>query len=91
MLSILGFLAAAFTTISFLPQAIKVIQTKNTAGISFGMYLILTTGQILWVIYGLITEQTAIWLANLITCTLAIIILKYTYKDLKRSRKPESK
>jgi MtN3 and saliva related transmembrane protein len=80
----LSFIAAILTTVSFVPQAIKVIRTRNTKGISFGMYLILTIGQFIWSVYGVITNQMAIFLANMITFILALVILKYTYEDLKK-------
>ncbi|WP_052087976.1 SemiSWEET transporter [Paenibacillus wynnii] len=86
METLLSFIAATLTTVSFIPQAIKVIRTRNTKGISFGMYLILTAGQLLWSVYGIITNQMAIVIANLITFALAIIILIYTYNDLKQNR-----
>ena len=83
MITTMGFIAAAFTTLSFLPQAIKVIKTKNTSGISFSMYLMFTIGVFLWFIYGIVTNQLAVSLANGITLIFAIIILKYTVDDLK--------
>lgn len=33
-----GTIAAVLTTLSFLPQAYQVIKTKDTSGISSGMY-----------------------------------------------------
>lgn len=83
--TLLSFIAAVLTTVSFVPQAIKVIRTRNTKGISFGMYLILTIGQFLWSVYGIITNQMAIFLANIITFSLALVILKYTYDGLKKN------
>ncbi len=89
MISIIGFMAAAFTTLSFLPQAIKVIKTKNTSGISFSMYLMFTIGVFLWLIYGIFTKQLAVTLANGITLIFAIIILKHTFDDIKKTKKNE--
>ena len=40
--TIIGLLAATCTTISFLPQAIKVIKTKQTKDVSLLMYSIFT-------------------------------------------------
>ena len=34
-----GTIAAILTTISFIPQAYQVIKTKDTSGISLGMYI----------------------------------------------------
>ncbi|MCJ7691411.1 MAG: SemiSWEET transporter [Clostridiaceae bacterium] len=86
MITTLGFIAATFTTLSFLPQAIKVIKTKNTSGISFSMYLMFTIGVFLWFLYGLYTKQLAVSLANGITLIFALIILKYTIDDLKKNK-----
>jgi len=87
MITIFGFMAATFTTLSFLPQAIKVIKTKNTSGISFSMYLMFTIGVFLWLVYGIATKQASIYLANGITLIFALIILKHTMDDLKKNKK----
>ncbi len=42
-ITIVGFMAAALTTLSFLPQAIKTIKSKQTKDLSFGMYLAFTS------------------------------------------------
>jgi MtN3 and saliva related transmembrane protein len=41
---IIGLLAATCTTLSFLPQVIKIVKTKKTSDISLLMYVVLTTG-----------------------------------------------
>ena len=38
----LGFAAAALTSASFIPQAVMTIRTRDTRGISRGMYIIFT-------------------------------------------------
>ena len=50
--STIGYVAAFCTTVSFLPQAIKTIQTKDTSGISLYMYALFTVGTLFWLIYG---------------------------------------
>jgi MtN3 and saliva related transmembrane protein len=72
---IIGGLAAALTTASFLPQAIKVVRTRETEAISLAMYTMFTMGVTLWGIYGLMTMQWSIILANAVTVVLASIIL----------------
>jgi MtN3 and saliva related transmembrane protein len=74
-------LAAAFcTTISFLPQALKTIRTRDTASISLSMYALFTLGTLLWFIYGLWTANLPVYIANGITLVLAVIILAYKLK-----------
>ncbi|MCK4734791.1 MAG: SemiSWEET transporter [Methanophagales archaeon] len=74
-ITIIGLLAAMCTTIAFLPQVIKTVKTKETKDISRLMYIILTTGILLWVVYGLLTMDLPIILANSITFILALIVL----------------
>jgi len=78
--SIIGNIAALLTTISFLPQAIKTIKTKDTGSLSFPMYLLFVTGVSLWLIYGMLNNQMPIIIGNLITLILAGIILGFMVK-----------
>lgn len=71
----LGFTAAFCTTISFLPQAIKVIKTQDTASLSLAMYIIFTLGVGLWLAYGIAKLDMVSITANVITLLLALIIL----------------
>jgi MtN3 and saliva related transmembrane protein len=75
MLDILGFTAAFCTTFSFLPQAIKVIKTRDTASLSLAMYVIFTFGVGLWLAYGIAKADKAIIVANVVTFGLAFLIL----------------
>ncbi len=79
-IELIGFLAAAATTISFVPQAIQTIKTKDTSGISLGMYLIFTTGVLLWLTYGIFSKNFPIIAANVVTLALSAIILGYKIK-----------
>ena len=81
-ITILGLIAAAFTTLSFLPQAIKAIKTKNTKDLSLVMYSIFTIGVLLWLIYGVLVKDLPIIVSNAITFVLAVVILimKIKYK-----------
>jgi MtN3 and saliva related transmembrane protein len=69
--------AAASTTLSFLPQAIKTIRTKDTASISQSMYALFTFGTLLWFIYGIFSNNIPVYLANGVTLIFASIILIY--------------
>lgn len=73
--SAIGFIAAILTTISFLPQVLKVWQTRSARDVSLGMYLLFTVGVLLWLIYGLLLQSWPIILSNLITLLLAGLVL----------------
>ncbi len=71
----IGLVAAALTTVSFLPQAIRVIRTGDTAAISLWMYALFVAGLACWEAYGLMIGSRPVIIANLVTIVLASIIL----------------
>tara|TARA_R110001583_G_scaffold191354_2_gene356441 strand:+ start:501 stop:755 length:255 start_codon:yes stop_codon:yes gene_type:complete len=80
--TIIGLAAAACTTFSFLPQAVKVIKTKQTKDLSLIMYSVFTTGVFLWLTYGISVNDIPLIIANSITLifALTILIMKIRYK-----------
>lgn len=86
MLLILSLAAAFFTTFSFIPQAVHTIKTKNTSGISLGMYIMFTFGVLLWLIYGISVHDIAVAGANGITFIFASIILGYKIRNTKSQK-----
>jgi len=78
---IMGLLAGTMTTIAFLPQLIQTWKTRSAKDVSLGMFLIFTTGVLLWVIYGLMIQSLPIIAANTVTLVLAgtILVLKLRY------------
>ncbi|MEY4784046.1 MAG: hypothetical protein RIR41_1981 [Pseudomonadota bacterium] len=81
---IIGAVAALLTTAAFVPQAFKVLRTRETAAISLTMYALFTAGVALWLAYGIITVQWSITIANAITLALAALILGVKLRSLKR-------
>ena len=75
IVSAIGILAGICTTISFVPQALKVYKTKDTKSLSLGMFLIFLLGISLWLTYGIILHNTPITIANSITMPMAIYII----------------
>lgn len=67
---IIASIAAFFTMIGYMPQAIKTIRTKDTGAISFWMYLLSIIGVIFWLIFGIIIANWPIIFKNI-----AVIIL----------------
>ena len=48
----MGYLAIFFTTVSFLPQAIKTLKTRRVEDLSLITYLFLFLGSLSWFLYG---------------------------------------
>lgn len=83
---LIGYLAAALTTCSFVPQALHTFRTRDVSGISLGMYSVFTVGIALWLVYGLALSAWPIVAANAITLVLAgtVLGMKLAYGARKR-------
>jgi MtN3 and saliva related transmembrane protein len=81
-LLLLGLLAATLTTVAYVPQLLKVIKTRSTHDISLAMYIVVCTGVLLWLIYGILIHNTPIIVANAITFVIAcaVLVMKIRYK-----------
>jgi MtN3 and saliva related transmembrane protein len=73
--TLIGLLAATCTTGSFLPQVIRAWRTRSTRDVSALMFVLLVTGNTLWLLYGALIGDLPLVVANLITITLVAIIL----------------
>ena len=70
----LGFIAGTITTISFVPQVIRVYRNKSGRDVSAWMMLLLATGTLLWLIYGIMIGGVPIIAANAVTFMLVVVI-----------------
>lgn len=74
-IGLIGIIAGVLTTISFIPQLVKILRTREAKDVSLYMYVILTTGIVLWLIYGFLIKEFPIILANIISFILCSIII----------------
>ena len=79
-IELLGYVAALFTTIAFVPQAIKVYQTKSARDLSLPMFVLFTIGIAFWLVYGFFIESSPVIAANAVTFILASFILFHKFK-----------
>ncbi len=80
---IIGIFAGSFTTVAYLPQLIKVVQTRSTDDISVWMYLILCSGLAMWVVYGFMIWSVSLIAANMVTLCLAFAILRVKLQNIR--------
>ncbi len=74
-LAIFGYFAAFCTAVSFLPQAVKTIKTRDTNGLSLLTYLFLFFGSLSWFIYGIVLTDVPLMGTNFLTTIFTGIIL----------------
>ena len=87
-LDTLGYAAALCTTLSFVPQAIRVYRTRSAADISATMYTLFIAGLVLWIGYGLALRAWPIVIANTVTVLLAGWILAMKASLARRKAGP---
>lgn len=85
--TVVGALATLCSTTSFVPQAWKVVRTRDTSAISTGMYVVTVAGFSLWLAYGVLLGSWPLVVANAVCLALSAFIL--AMKVLPRRRKEE--
>ncbi|MCL4381591.1 SemiSWEET family transporter [Candidatus Marsarchaeota archaeon] len=82
---ILGFAAGFILIIAYVPQVFKTIKTKSTKDISLLFTILIFTGDVLWIIYGIIINSSPLILTNSVLAILISPILIIKVKnDLKK-------
>jgi len=71
----IGLVAATCTTISFVPQLIRVWQLRSAREISLTMFLVFSLGVFLWLVYGICIHSVPVMVANAATLALSLAIL----------------
>ena len=82
----LGLLAACLTTSSFLPQAIRIWRTRSARDVSLVMYLMMTTGNALWLGYGVLIGSFSMIFANATCLVMVASVLYLKIQDMLRPK-----
>lgn len=82
----LGFVAAFLTTLSFLPQALRIRRLRSADDVSLTMYLMMVSGQSLWLIYGIVIASPSMIGANVVAMSLVSWVLIMKLRHLRRAR-----
>ena len=81
---VIGIAAGICTSTSLIPQVVKTIKEKKAEDVSLGMLLVLGTGILLWIVYGIKKNDIPIIATNafslLVNITMVILGIKYKKK-----------
>lgn len=88
----LGLMAGTLTTLSFIPQVLKIWQSKSGRDVSYGMFFMFSIGVALWLFYGWLIGATPIVVSNSLTLILAgaIIVMKFTYAKREKQNSSDN-
>lgn len=76
-MTLIGLLAATLTTIAFVPQAWQIIKSRKTENLSLTMYILMFSGQLCWLTYGIWMKDAPLIIANVIGGSLSGTILGF--------------
>ncbi len=80
METIIGFIAAFFTTFSMLPQAVRIWRLKEARDVSIWMPSMITIGSCLWLVYGIMIKEAPIIFANAVALLISLFTLIVTIR-----------
>lgn len=83
----IGLIAAAFTSLSYIPQVRKALPRGSTGDLSFKMLAVLTSGLAMWGVYGVLKTDWVIVVANSVGAGLSGAVLLCKVRDLRCSGK----
>jgi MtN3 and saliva related transmembrane protein len=80
--TVVSSIAAVLTTAAFIPQAYKIIHTRETKGVSLWMHVTFAVGVAFWFTLGVMLRNWPMMLANVVTfmLTVVIVIMKLKYR-----------
>lgn len=76
---LIGLIAACLTSFAFVPQVVKMYNTKSAKDVSLITLAQLSSGVTLWILYGISLKNSIIILANFITL-LTLLTALFLYK-----------
>ncbi len=90
LVELTGFCAAFCTTVSFVPQLVRILKLRSAHEISLGMFSLFSLGVFLWLLYGIWIASKPVIASNGVTLVLSvsILILKLHYDRKHRKSGP---
>jgi MtN3 and saliva related transmembrane protein len=87
----IGIGAAVLTSLSYIPQVRKAWPRGSTSDLSLKMLVVLTSGLVLWIGYGLLKGDWVIVAANSVGAALSGTVLAFKIRDIRSGRKPSGR
>ena len=81
---VIGLVASAFSSITFMPQVYKAWKTKSVGDLSLSTMFIVFFSTIIWLVYGIGRGLLPVIICNGIICFLSMILLYFKYSFAKK-------
>jgi MtN3 and saliva related transmembrane protein len=82
-IDVLGLVAGVCTSSSLVPQIVTTLKKKKAGEVSILMFIVMLTGNALWIYYGFDKSDIAIISTNFLALSLNIVmlILKFKFRE----------
>jgi len=83
IINIVGAAGGIVSSVTFLPQVVKIWKTKSAKDLSMGTLLFLVLNVSLWLLYGILTNLYPIIITNgiVLSMVFTMIYFKLTFKE----------
>jgi MtN3 and saliva related transmembrane protein len=85
LITIIGLLAAALTSLSYIPQVKKALPAGSTDDISFKTLAVLAAGLALWIGLGILKGDFVIIVANAVGLLFVAMLIGFKIRDAGQS------
>ncbi|MDB5579865.1 MAG: MtN3 and saliva related transrane protein [Bradyrhizobium sp.] len=82
----IGICAAVLTSLSYIPQVQKAWPRGSTSDLSLKMLVVLTSGLVLWIGYGVLKGDWVVVAANSVGAALSGTVLAFKIRDMRSRR-----
>ena len=79
-IKLLGLVAGTITSVTFLPQVIRIYKTRSAKDLSSTMLGMLIVGVAMWLAYGIAVNDIAIMYTNGMVLFLSLIMLYFKFR-----------
>jgi MtN3 and saliva related transmembrane protein len=83
LITIIGLLAAALTSLSYIPQVRKALPSGSTGDLSSKTLAVLAAGLALWTVYGMLKGDYVIIVANAVGLALVSTLIGFKIRDAR--------
>jgi MtN3 and saliva related transmembrane protein len=83
LITIIGLLAAASTSLSYIPQVRKALPSGSTGDLSSKTLAVLAAGLALWTVYGMLKGDYVIIVANAVGLALVSTLIGFKIRDAR--------
>ncbi len=82
-LVVFGLIAGLCTSSSLIPQLVVTIKKKKAEDVSVFMFIVMLTGNSMWIYYGIAKKDISIIATNILALSLniALVVLQIKYRD----------